>query len=72
MKLNQAQQYGECPNFLKMGAPRAGLGMILYSLNLGERYKPLPPGQYSLALTYCVSENAERLVSNTIQIEVNQ
>ena len=70
-QFNQPQQSGECPTYLKMGVPRQGLGLILYSLNLRERFNPLPPGKYSLTLTYCVSEKPERLVSNTIQIEVN-
>ena len=62
---------GPCPNYMRMGAPRAGRALILYSLNLGELYDPMPPGKYSMTITYCVSKELERLVSNTIQIEVN-
>lgn len=62
---------GACPTYMQIGAPRAGRALIHYSLNLGERYDPLPPGKYSMTITYCVSEGSERLVSNTIQIEVN-
>jgi hypothetical protein len=61
---------GACPNYMRMGAPRAGRASILYSLNLGEMYDPLPAGKYSITITYCVSQDLERLVSNTIQIEV--
>lgn len=61
---------GACPNYMRMGAPRAGRASILYSLNLGEMYDPLPPGKYSMTITYCVSQDLERLVSNTIQLEV--
>ena len=62
---------GACPGYMRMGAPRAGRALILYSLNLGELYDPLPPGKYSMTITYCVAKDLERLVSNTIQIEVN-
>jgi hypothetical protein len=61
---------GACPNYMRMGAPRAGRASILYSLSLGEMYDPLPAGKYSITITYCVSQDLERLVSNTIQIEV--
>jgi hypothetical protein len=54
-----------------MGAPRAGRSLILYSVNLGELYEPLPPGKHSMTITYCVANDLERLVSNTIQLEVN-
>jgi len=62
---------GACPTFLKTGAPRAGRAIIQYGFNLDERFDPLPPDKYSMTITYCMSERSERLVSNTIQIEVN-
>jgi hypothetical protein len=62
---------GACPTFLQTGAPRAGRAIIQYVFNLAERFDPLPPGKYSMTITYCMSEGSERLISNTIQIEVN-
>ena len=64
-------QSHECPDNLKIGTPDVGRVLIQFSFGLGERYSALPPGKYFLTVTYCVSEVPERLVSNTIQLEVN-
>jgi metallo-beta-lactamase class B len=45
--------------------------LIQFSIGLGERYSALPPGRYSLTITFCITDVPEKLVSNTIQLEVN-
>ena len=66
-----SMQSNECPDNLKIGTPDTGRVRIQLSLNLGERYSALPPGKYSLTVTFCIKDVPERLVSNTIQIQVN-
>jgi hypothetical protein len=61
----------ECPDKLKISTPYTGVVLIQFSFGLGERYSALPPGKYSLTVTYCVSDVPDRLVSNTIQLQVN-
>lgn len=63
-------QYNECPSFMQMGAPRRGRAQPQYNYSLGEQYERLSPGKYSITVTYCVTGLSERLVSNTIEIEV--
>jgi hypothetical protein len=70
VRANQSQSSGECPTYLQLQAPGEGRVLIQYSFSLGERYNPLPPGKYSLTLTYCMSDVPQRLVSNTIQLEM--
>jgi hypothetical protein len=67
--LNQTRS-NECPSYLRIGAPSPGRAQSQYSYNLGEQYERLAAGKYSMTVTYCVSGVSERLVSNTIQIEV--
>jgi hypothetical protein len=70
-RLNPNQtQSNECPSYLQMAAPRTGRAQPQYTFNLGEHYERLAPGTYSMTVTYCVAGVPERLVSNTIQIEV--
>ena len=70
-RLNRNQtRSNECPSYLQMAAPGAGRAQTQYSFNLGEQYERLAPGKYSMTVTYCVPGVSERLVSNTIQIEV--
>lgn len=72
-RLNPYQtQFNHCPSYLQMGAPQKGRAQPQYSYSLGEQYERLPPGKYSITVTYCVSGVSERLVSNTIEIEVER
>ena len=59
-----------CPSYLQMGAPSRGRAQSQYGYSLGEHYERLSSGKYSMTVTYCVSGVSERLVSNTIEIEV--
>jgi hypothetical protein len=63
-------QFNECPSYLMMGAPFRGRAQAQYSYSLGEQYERLSPGKYSMTITYCLAGMSERLVSNTIAIEV--
>lgn len=63
-------QFNHCPSYMQMGAPRLGWAQPQYNYNLGEQYERLSPGKYSITVTYCVQGQSERLVSNTIEIEV--
>jgi len=60
----------ECPTYLGQGAPLAGRAQPQTGYELGEQYDRLTPGRYSISITYCVSGQREKLVSNTIPIEV--
>ena len=60
----------KCPSYLQMGAPGRGRAQLQYGYNFGEHYERLSPGKYSMTVTYCVWGTSERLVSNTIEIEV--
>ena len=72
-RLNPYQtQFNHCPSYLQMGAPQKGRAQPQYNYSLGEQYERLPPGKYSITVTYCVSGVSERLVSNTIEIEVER
>ncbi len=68
---NAATQSNECPEKQKIGTPGTGRALIQFSIGLGERYSALPPGRYSLTITFCITDVPEKLVSNTIQLEVN-
>jgi len=68
---NSATQPNECPEKQKIGTPGIGRALIQFSIGLGESYTALPPGKYSLTVTFCITGVPERLVSNTIQLEVN-
>jgi hypothetical protein len=70
-KPNQTRS-NECPSYLEQGAPRPGWAQQQYTHSLSEQYDRLAPGKYSMTVAYCVSGLSERLVSNTIQIEVNK
>ena len=71
IELNQNQMHlNECPSYLQLGAPGRGRAQPQYNYGLGEHYERLSPGKYSMTVTYCVTGQSERLVSNTIEIEV--
>ncbi len=61
---------GECPTYLGQGAPLAGRAQPQTGYELGEQYDRLAPGRYSITITYCVSGQREKLVSNTIPLDV--
>ena len=69
-RLNPRTELNVCPSYLQMGAPGRGRAQSQYGYHFGEHYERLPPGKYSMTVTYCVSGTSERLVSNTIEIEV--
>src|SRR5262245_39129790 len=62
---------GECPTYMGQGAPSAGRAQPQTGYELGEQYDWLAPGRYSITITYCVSGQREKLVSNTIPLEVD-
>jgi hypothetical protein len=59
-----------CPTYMSQGAPLAGRAQPQPGYELGEQYNRLAPGRYSITITYCVSGVPEKLVSNTITLEV--
>lgn len=59
-----------CPTYMGQGAPLAGRAQPQPGYELGEQYNRLAPGRYSITITYCVSGLREKLVSNTIPLEV--
>lgn len=63
-------QSNDCPSYMKVGAPGRGRAQSHYGYGLRDHYERLSPGKYSMTVTYCVSGMSERLVSNTIEIEV--
>lgn len=70
-RINLSQtQFNHCPSYLQIGAPRRGHAQPHYNFSLGDQYERLSPGKYSITVTYCVTGVPERLVSNTIEIEV--
>ena len=70
-KLNPHQtQFNHCPSYMQIGAPGRGKAQPHYTFSLGREFERLPPGKYSITVTYCVTGVPERLVSNTIEIEV--
>jgi hypothetical protein len=60
----------ECPTYMNQGAPLAGRAQPQPGYELGEQYNRLAPGKYSITITYCVTGLREKLVSNSIPIEV--
>ncbi|HEX7334267.1 MAG TPA: hypothetical protein VF290_22365 [Pyrinomonadaceae bacterium] len=62
--------FNHCPSYLQMAGPARGRAQSQYGYGLGEQYERLSPGKYSITVSYCVQGQSERLVSNTIEIEI--
>ncbi|HSE24853.1 MAG TPA: hypothetical protein VLB68_24540 [Pyrinomonadaceae bacterium] len=63
-------QADHCPAFMKEGAPLLGRSQQRAEYGLNEQFGRLAPGRYSMTVSFCVSGQQERLVSNTIFLEV--
>ena len=65
-----SDQPDHCPGYMKLGAPLLGRSQQHSDYSLGEEYKQLAPGKYSMTVSFCMSGQQQRLVSNTIFLEV--
>ena len=63
-------QADHCPAFMKEGAPLLGRSQQRAGYGLNEQFGRLAPGRYSMTVSFCVSGQQERLVSNTILLDV--
>jgi hypothetical protein len=64
-------QSDHCPSFTKEGAPMTGRSQQRGGYGLNEEFGRLAPGKYSMTVSFCVSGQSERLVSNTIFLDVD-